>query len=135
MLRLHAIEDLVADHEAALAEFWHALAETSDGDATRFSRRWRATARGWSFEDVNDLIDRHNRWYPIESQLPMDPRSGTYVLVDGRDYRRAELDAAWVLDRFPPHLEREREALDARGARADERIDRGAIRVRDVTEH
>ena len=24
---------------------------------------------------VNDLIDRHNRWFPIESRLPMDPKT------------------------------------------------------------
>jgi hypothetical protein len=107
MLRLHTIETLVADHEAALAESWHALAVECESDSARFSRRWRAIAHRWSFDEVNDLIDRHNRWYPIESRLPMDPRSGTYVLVNGRDYRLAALDARWVLDRrFPPRLER-----------------------------
>ena len=25
---------------------------------------------------VNDLIDRHNRYYPIEANLPIDPRTG-----------------------------------------------------------
>jgi hypothetical protein len=24
---------------------------------------------------VNELIDRHNRFYPAESRLPMDPRT------------------------------------------------------------
>ena len=31
----------------------------------------------------------------------MDPRSRDFVKVGGRPYRRALLDAAWVLDRFP----------------------------------
>jgi hypothetical protein len=50
---------------------------------------------------VNDLIDRHNRFYPIESRLPMDPRTRDYALVGGEDYRRRPLDAAWALERFP----------------------------------
>jgi hypothetical protein len=50
---------------------------------------------------VNDLIDRHNRWYPIEARLPMDPRTRDYVKVGGRSYRREPLDAQWILDRFP----------------------------------
>jgi hypothetical protein len=104
MLRLRSIEVEVVRHEDALEAAWHALADECAGDAARFSLRWRSTARTWSFDDVNDLIDRHNRWYPIESRLPMDPRSGTYVLVNGRDYRLAPLGPEWVLRRFPDRL-------------------------------
>ena len=25
---------------------------------------------------INDLIERHNRWYPIEANLPLDPKTG-----------------------------------------------------------
>jgi hypothetical protein len=57
------------------------------------------------FDDLNDLIERHNRWYPVESRLPMDPRRGDYGLVNGRDYRLEPLDDGWVLERFPAELE------------------------------
>ena len=56
------------------------------------------------FDDLNDLIDRNNRWYPAESRLPMDPRTGDYALVNGRDYRLELLDADWVLERLPAEL-------------------------------
>ena len=36
----------------------------------------------------------------------MDPRRGDYALVNGRDYRLAQLDADWVLERFPAELAR-----------------------------
>jgi hypothetical protein len=36
----------------------------------------------------------------------MDPRSGDYALVNGRAYRLEQLDARWVLERFPSVLER-----------------------------
>jgi hypothetical protein len=104
MLRLREIEQKTADHEAALVEAWHALADECAEDPTRFARSWRSVARHWSFDEVNDLIDRHNRWYPVESRLPMDPRTGDYTLVNGRDYRRSELDAGWILERFTPSL-------------------------------
>ena len=58
-------------------------------------------AERWSFSEVNDLIDRHNRWYPMEARLPMDPRTGDFVLVNGESYRKRPLDARWVLERFP----------------------------------
>jgi hypothetical protein len=105
MLRLREIERQMEDHEELLRTAWRTLAEECDGDAARFRRRWRAAARGVVFDEVNELVDRHNRWYPVESRLPMDPRRGDYALVNGRDYRLAPLDAEWVLARFPADLE------------------------------
>ena len=84
-----------------------ALAEECAGDAGSFEQRWYAFAEGWTFNEVNDLIDRHNRWYPVESRLPMDPKTGDYLLVSGRDYRLAPLAAEWVLERFSAELPRE----------------------------
>ena len=58
-------------------------------------------AAAWRFDEVNDLIARHNLWYPVEARLPMDPRRGDFALVNGRDYRLRPLDAEWVFERFP----------------------------------
>ena len=105
MQRLRQIEAETADHEERLAKAWRELAE-SCRDAARFAERWRRTAERWSFTAVNELIERHNRWYPAEARLPMDPRSGDFVLVAGKPYRRRPLDTAWVLEQFPPELQR-----------------------------
>jgi hypothetical protein len=104
MLRLREIEQRTEAHESILRDAWLSLAEECRDDDARFRRRWEATARSHAFDEVNDLIDRHNRWYPVESRLPMDPRRGDYALVNGREYRLAELDAAWILERFPSEL-------------------------------
>jgi hypothetical protein len=101
MQRLREIEDLTAAHIERLGRAWAALAADCR-DPDDFARRWRAAAERWSFHEVNDLIDRHNRYYPLESRLPMDPRTGDFVRVGGRSYRREPLDAAWILERFPP---------------------------------
>ena len=101
--RLRQIENETADHEERLAAVWRALADSSRNPAA-FAERWRRTAERWNFTAVNELIERHNRWYPAEARLPMDPRSGDFVLVGGRPFRRRFLDAAWVLERFPPEL-------------------------------
>lgn len=104
MVRLREIEQLTAAHEAALRDAWRTLAEACGDDAGTFGERWVDTARQLAFEEVNDLIDRHNRWYPVESRLPMDPRTGDYALVNGCHYRLSPLDADWILDRFPADL-------------------------------
>jgi hypothetical protein len=106
MLRLRVIEANTAEHEERLEEAWRALALECGDDESRFEREWRALADRWSFDEVNDLIERHNRWYPAESRLPMDPKTGDFALVNGRDYRLAPLDADWLLERFPATLDR-----------------------------
>jgi len=105
MRRLKAIELETEEHERRLEEAWRALAGECRGDPAAFARRWRRAAERWSFDAVNDLIDRHNRWYPAEARLPMDPCSRDFVPVGGRPYRRRPLDSAWVLERFPPRID------------------------------
>jgi hypothetical protein len=100
MQRLRAIEDLTEWHLGRL-ERARRLLEAECADADEFARRWQELAERWSFYDVNDLIERHNRYFPLESRLPMDPRTGDFVRVDGKPYLRRRLDAAWVLERFP----------------------------------
>jgi hypothetical protein len=104
MLRLREIEHATEALEAQLRDAWHTLADACADDAERFRDSWLAEARTHRFDEVNDLIDRHNRWYPAESRLPMDPRTGDHALVNGRDYRLSPLDADWILERFPAVL-------------------------------
>jgi len=99
MTRLREIEALTAAHERGLAEERQRLAVEVPPE--NLAQAWRETVERWSFAEVNDLIARHNRWYPVESRLPMDPRRRDYVLVNGRDYRLRPLDAAWALALFP----------------------------------
>jgi hypothetical protein len=93
MQRLKRIDDEIDRQSALLAE---AYAEYGADPAA-----WRGIVERWNFSEVNDLIERHNRWYPVEASLPMDPRTRDYVKVGGRPYSRAPLDAGWILERFP----------------------------------
>jgi hypothetical protein len=109
MRRLRAIEDELELHESHLAEAWHATA-SSTSDAASFERRWRETARSWSFAAVNELIDSHNRNFPAEARLAMDPRTRDFVRINGKPYQREPLDEAWILARFPAELSAARAA-------------------------
>ena len=104
MQRLREIEDETLEHELRLERAWRALASESAADERRFAARWRRAVARWSFHAVNALIEKHNRYFPIEARLPMDPRTGDFALVAGRPYRLQPLDGAWVLERFPAVL-------------------------------
>ena len=93
MRRLREIDDALDRHLERLGE---AYAEHS-----RDPSGWRRTAERWNFSEVNDLIERHNRWYPVEARLAMDQRSRDFVKIGGRDYRREPLDVDWILRLFP----------------------------------
>jgi hypothetical protein len=94
MKRLRQIEHEIDRQLELLAEAYE--------EHRRDAAAWRSVAERWSFAEVNDLIERHNRWYPIESRLPMDPRTRDFVKVGGRDYRHEPLGVHWILERFPP---------------------------------
>ena len=103
MERLREIERETADQLARLERAYRVLDAQCAGDRAKFSRLWKRRARAWRFERLNELIREHNEWYPIESQLPMDPRTKDYQRIRGRSYRREEIDADWVLARFPAY--------------------------------
>jgi len=92
-----------------LGERWLELAAEFD-DAAAFALAWRETARRWSFAQVNELIDRHNRYFPAEARLPMDPRTRDFVRINGRPYQRRPLDEEWILARWPADLRAARRA-------------------------
>jgi hypothetical protein len=112
MERLREIETAIGDQRRRLERAYAAIQEESAGDADEFARRWRAHARAQSprFEDLNELIRQHNEWYPIERNLPLDPRTRDYIKPAGRPYRRRELTPEWVLEKFPPLLRTDEDA-------------------------
>jgi hypothetical protein len=104
MERVTDIDQGVATERRRLDRAYRELARSCAGDPETFARRWHEIARGWPFDALNELIAQHNDWYPVERQLPMDPRTRDYVPIAGRSYRRRELGPDWVLEQFPPTL-------------------------------
>lgn len=104
MLRQRRIEldvdRLLADSRQA----WHSLARHHTGQPEQFDRAWRRWLAAIDLTTLTKLIEAHNRYYPIEANLPMDPRTSDYVAVDGRDYRWPIINPEWLLERFPADL-------------------------------
>jgi hypothetical protein len=97
MRRLRAIEDEEARQLRLLDDAWHALAAEEGMSDAAFVLAWREAATSWDFRRLNELVTRHNEYYPIEARVPMNPRTGDYA----KSWRRRPYDAAWILDRFP----------------------------------
>jgi hypothetical protein len=102
MQRLRQIENEFAIQRRRLLAAYADLRAALGHDREAFHRRWRAQAHAWRFDRLNDLIREHNTWYPVEANLPMDPRTRNFVPIRGASYRRLELGPEWVLAHLPP---------------------------------
>jgi hypothetical protein len=101
MERLAEIDGGIARERRRLERAYTQLRAECGRDPEVFAHRWRALAESWQFDHLNDLIEQHNEWYPVERDLPMDPRTRDYVPIQGRSYRRPVLGPEWVLEQFP----------------------------------
>ena len=101
MERVVEVDRGIARERRRLEVAYGALRAAIGHDPERFAREWRARVQAWRFDELNELIRQHNEWYPIERDLPMDPRTGDYVRMQGRSHRRPVLGPEWVLEHFP----------------------------------
>ena len=105
--RKRKIEDALEDFVDFLAE--HEAKLTQEG-LSKEARR-EALARAATKLDlapVHRLIEAHNRFYPIEANLPVEPRTGRYIVKRGTPFEAepevtvarllAELDARKTSD-------------------------------------
>lgn len=83
MRRKRAIEDLEESLLNAVRALVRKLAGTPDLEhAVLEAARLRLDVR-----EINRLIDTHNRYYPIEANLPMHPKTGALVERGGMPWR------------------------------------------------
>ena len=99
--RAQQIETETRRHRQRLERAYEWARAQHVDDPEGFAARWTEIAEHWRFDDVNDLIDEHNRWYPAERRLPLNPRTGDYLTIGNRDWRRYQLGSAWILRQFP----------------------------------
>ena len=82
-VRLREIEDIEARLEKRLGElFAKALRAGVDRAGARADALRRVSKK--EHARLVDLVDRHNRYYPVEANLPMDPVRGMRTTPCGR---------------------------------------------------
>jgi hypothetical protein len=101
MERLMQVENGIKRARHELAERYELVRAEHAEDAEAFAARWHEVAAAYRFDELNAIIRAHNAYYPIERDLPMDPRTGEYRIVGGRGFTRPELGPGWVLEHFP----------------------------------
>ncbi len=97
-LRKRSIEDLEARYLGILRALRIALVRKNAAER-EVCQALLAKADTFDLVKLNTLITTHNRYYPIEANLPVDPRTGEYLLF-GRPWLP---EATWTAHRLVDH--------------------------------
>ena len=77
----NSIEDLEEAVHRVLEDTYEQALEEHGGDEQTARNIVREQAQRMDLSLLNDLIDRHNRYYPIEANLPTDIKTGRWMLA------------------------------------------------------
>ncbi len=105
MERVREIDQALRRERRLLEADRRALRARHVRDPGGFARAWTAFAaqrgRSRDYRELNELIRAHNEWYPVERNLPVNPRTGEWVTVGGRSFLRPLVSAEWILRELP----------------------------------
>ncbi len=78
-IRARRIEDAIERLYSNLENQYNKLNAEYGIDSIVFKEKWTDIIDNVELDEINELIDKHNKYYPIEAGLPLDPMSGQYM--------------------------------------------------------
>ncbi|MCL2825144.1 MAG: hypothetical protein FWD57_14230 [Polyangiaceae bacterium] len=85
MRRKRRIEDIEDAMRDALEQLYEQSLIDNRGNEAIARSEVVETAQGMDLSALNDLIERHNKYYPIEANLPTDVQSGR-IMAGGKPW-------------------------------------------------
>ncbi len=90
------MEDLAFEYTSMLDKF--------SENPEVFAQQWKGLISSLELDEINDLIDKHNTYYPMEANLQIDPDSGA-PLIGSIPWEPTErFSVEGLLKRFPPDM-------------------------------
>ncbi len=99
LVRLQALE---AELHEQLAAAWREHHQRFAGRPDALAGAWRTHLSALDLAALNELIDKHNAYYPIEAGLRMQWPSGRYLLPSGVHYPLEHVTVESLLAEYPP---------------------------------
>ena len=102
--RARWIEDMTNRLMEDLAFEYKAMVGKCANDPQAFAHQWRELISLLELDELNDLINKHNMYYPMEAKLRIDPDSGA-PLVGSTPWEPLEkISTEGLLKVFPPDM-------------------------------
>lgn len=102
--RARWIEDMTNRLMEDLAFEYQAMVGKYANDPEVFAQQWKELISSLELDELNDLIDKHNTYYPMEAKLRIDPDSGAPLIgsVPWKPTERISIEG--LLKVFPPNM-------------------------------
>ena len=69
-----------------------------------FAQKWKELIDSLELDEINQLIDKHNKYYPVEANLQIDPDTGAPLLGSSPWKPTEKITQAELLTLFPLHI-------------------------------
>lgn len=103
--RLKRIHDLSVALYDDLETAWGKHARRYRGKPEWFAKRWREYIEKTDLAALNEVIRKHNDYYPIEARIPIHQITGEYIVPPGIEHPKAEVTIEQLLREYPPDLD------------------------------
>lgn len=102
--RARRIENITQKLMEGLTIEYASMIDSFGDDPETFARQWKELIGLLELDELNDLIEKHNTYYPVEANLQIDPDSGA-PLIGSVPWEPKELiSTESLLKRFPPEM-------------------------------
>ena len=103
-LRARQIEDKTDRLMEAVATEYTNMVNTVGKHPKRFAQKWKEFICSLQLYELNDLIERHNMYYPIEANLAIDPKSEGFLIGSIPWEPKEKITTEALLKEFPPYI-------------------------------
>lgn len=99
--RAKLVEEKTTKIKSDLKLQYDKLEKRVGNNRIKFNKSWENILKSYNFQDINQLIEKHNLFYPQEANLRMDFDTGEYLL--GSDiWRKTPLfSVSLILEELP----------------------------------
>jgi hypothetical protein len=100
-IRLARLHRMIDELRSDLMREQGDMRERHRGSREALSQEWRRYLAGLDLSPINELIEKHNAYYPIEAGLRMQWPSGRYILPGGTEFPMPLVSVESLLAEFP----------------------------------
>lgn len=104
-LRARQVEDKVDGLMNKVAKEYKNMIDTLGMNAEIFAQQWKEYIGSLQLEELNDLIERHNIYYPVEANLSIDLKTEGFLVGSTAWEPKEKITTGGLLERFPPDID------------------------------
>ena len=103
-VRARRIENAIRQLTEDLSIEYAGMHDKFGDDPEEFAEQWEKLIESLELDELNDLIEKHNTYYPMEANLQISPDSGAPMIGSVPWKPKAKISAEVLLKQFPSEV-------------------------------